>query len=72
MGAEGRQGRRTIETRVGIVERAYNEMTNPKIRRIIEHWEEEAIQAQSEEEMEDWMHLMLDPGHTRGRMTLYK
>lgn len=38
----------------------------------MEHWEEEAIQAQSEEEMEEWITLMLDPGHTRGRMTLYK
>lgn len=70
--AEGRQGRRTIETRVRTAERAYNERTNPKIRRIIENWEEEAIQAQSEEEMEDWMHPMPDPGHTRGRMTMYK
>lgn len=72
MGAEGRQGRRTIETRVRTAERAHNERTNQKIRRIIEHWEEEAIQAQLEEEMEDWMHLMPDPGHTRGQMTLYK
>ncbi len=30
------------------------------------------MQAQSEEEMEDWMDIMPDPGHTRGRMTLYK
>lgn len=36
-GAAGRQGRRTIETRVRIAERAYNKRTNPKIRRIIEH-----------------------------------
>ena len=38
----------------------------------MEHWEEDAIQAQSEEEMEDWVATMPDPGHTRGRMTLYK
>lgn len=38
----------------------------------MEHWEEDAIQVQSEEEMEEWAAIMPDPGHTRGRMTLYK
>ena len=34
--------------------------------------EEEATQEQSEFEMEDWEYLLLDPGNTRGRMSLYK
>jgi len=34
--------------------------------------EEEAIQGQSDPEMEDWVYLLPDPGNTRGRMTLYK
>ena len=34
--------------------------------------EEEAIQAQSNFEMEEWEYLIQDPGNTRGRMTLLK
>jgi len=34
--------------------------------------EEEAIQAQSDSEMEDWEFLVHDPGNTRGRMSLFK
>ena len=34
--------------------------------------EEEATQGQSDPEMEYWVYLLLDPGNTRGRMTLYK
>ena len=34
--------------------------------------EEEVIQEQSEPEMENWEFLLLDPGNTRSRMTLYK
>lgn len=67
-----RQTRQKIGNRVRIAEKEYREKSNPKIKRIMEHWEEEAIQAQSEEDMEDWIALMPDPGHTRGRMTLYK
>jgi len=34
--------------------------------------EEEAIQGQSDSEMEDWEYLIPDPGNTRGRMSLFK
>lgn len=57
--------------RVEFAERAYYQNTNKGVRRIIQHMEE-AIQGQSDPEMEDWVYLLLDPGNTRGRMTLYK
>ena len=34
--------------------------------------EEDALQAQSDSEMEDWEFLLHDPGNTRGRMSLFK
>lgn len=40
-----RPTRQTIGNRVRIAEKEYREKSNPKIKRIIEHWEEEAIQA---------------------------
>lgn len=52
-------------------EATYCQNTNPVITRIIHQLEEEAIQAQSESEMEDWEYLIPDLGNTR-RMTLYK
>lgn len=55
-----------------MAEKAYYQNTNKGVRRIIHHLEEEAIQDQSDPEMEDWVYLLPDPGHTRGRMTLYK
>lgn len=64
--------RKTIGKKVQFVERAYCENTNPDIRRIIRHLEEEAIQRQSESELEDWEYILSNPGNTRGRMTLYK
>lgn len=67
-----RRGRRELGKRVQVAERAYCHNKNPKIQRIIEQMEEDAMQAQSGSEMEDWEHLLLDPGNTRGRMTLYK
>lgn len=38
----------------------------------MQQMEEEAIQGQSESEMEDWEYLLPDIGNTRGRMTQYK
>lgn len=56
-------------------EKAYNEGTNAEIRRIIQEMEANALQEDSEEEMEDWGNLIPDPGNTRSRlstMSLYK
>lgn len=68
----GRRARQTFEHKIQHAERAYVQNTNPKIRRIIQNMEEEAIQAQSDSEMEDWELLVHDPGNTRGRMSLFK
>lgn len=71
----GRQRRRpviSLDRKIQHAKRAYNTYTNPKMRRIIQNMEEEAIQAQSDSEMEDWEFLLPDPGNTRSRMTLFK
>lgn len=67
-----RKTRRTVDHRVRRAERAYQSNTNPAVRRIIRHLEEETLQEQSEDEMEEWELLLHDPGHTRGRMSLFK
>lgn len=67
-----RKTRRTVDHRVRRAERAYQSNTNPAVRRIIRHLEEETLQEQSEDEMEEWEFLLHDPGHTRGRMSLFK
>jgi len=61
-----------LEKKIQFAEKAYYENTNKDIRRIIQHLEEEATQAQSGSEMEDWEYLLPDPGNTRGRTTMYK
>lgn len=38
----------------------------------MQYLEEEALQNQSDDEMEEWEFLLHDPGHTRGRMSLFK
>lgn len=68
----GRRARQTFEHKIQRAERAYVQNTNPKIRRIIQNMEEEAIQAQSDSEMEDWELLVHDPGNTRDKMSLFK
>lgn len=70
--ARTKRGRKSMNKQVRNAERAYCRDTHSGIRRIIQHLEEEAIGEQSESEMEDWEYLLLDPGNTRGRMTLYK
>lgn len=67
-----RRARQTFEQKIQQAERAYSQNTSPRIRRIIQNMEEEAIQAQSDSEMEDWEFLVHDPGNTRGRMSLFK
>jgi len=46
--------------------------TNPAVRRIMQHLEEETLEEQSEGELEDWEFLLPDPGNTKGRMSLFK
>lgn len=53
-------------------EKAYNEGTDADIRRIIQELEANAMQEDSEPEMEDWGNLIPDLGNTRGRLSLYK
>lgn len=53
-------------------EKAYNEGTDIDIRRIIQELEANAMQEDSEPEMEDWGNLIPDLGNTRGRLSLYK
>lgn len=61
-----------MERKIRKAERAYQQNTNPKVRRIIQNLEEEALQGQSDSEMEEWEFLVQDPGNTRGRMSLFK
>lgn len=69
---QAKRPRRTVDQRIRQAERAYNCDTNPKIRKIIQNMEEEAIQSQSDSEMEDWLSNVQDPGNTRGRLSLLK
>lgn len=77
-GRQGQRGRsvkrtsRSLDKKIQQAERAYNQNTNPRIRRIIQNMEEDSLQAQSDSEMEDWEFLLHDPGNTRGRMSLLK
>lgn len=64
--------RKTMERRIRQAEIAYQQDTDPRVRRIIQNLEEEAIQGQSEYELEDWEFMVQDPGNTRGRMSLFK
>lgn len=71
--ARGRKrGKKDVRKRLQEAEAAYVLDTNPNIRRMITQMEEEALQGYSEPEMEDWEQYLPDPGHTRGRMSLYK
>ena len=70
--AAGHGKKRMIGKKAQHVEATYCQNTNPAIRRIIQQLEEEAIQAQSGSEMEDWEYLLPDPRNTRGHMSLYK
>lgn len=67
-----KRSKKNLGRKVQEAEEAYYQDTNPNIRNIIDQMEEEALQEQSEPEMEDWEALLPDPGHTRGRMSLYK
>lgn len=67
-----KRGNRDIRQKLQEAEDAYQKDTNPKVRQIIDHLEEEALEDLSEPSMEDWENYIPDPGHTRGRMTLYK
>jgi len=64
--------RKPIEKKIHYAKRAYQQNTNPKIKRFIQNMEEESLQAQSDLEMEDWEFLLHDPGNTKGRMSLFK
>jgi len=72
MGRPRKKMRQSIDRKIQQAEKAYSQSTSPRIRRIIQNMEEEAIQAQSDSEMEDWEFLIHDPGNTRGRMSLFK
>lgn len=64
--------RRTVNFRIRRAERAFQRNTNPAVRRVMQVMEEESLQDQFVDEMEDWEFLIHDPGHTRGRMSLFK
>lgn len=54
------------------VEQAYNLDSNANIRNIIDAMEEKVLKEPSDPEMNDWSLQLPDPGHTRGRLTLYR
>jgi len=54
------------------VARAYKERTDADIRRLIQEMEDNVMEEDSEPEMEDWGDIIPNPGHTRGRMMLYR
>lgn len=70
-GVRGR-AKKDMRRKLQEAEMAYTKEANYKIRRIIDKLEEEAMQDQSDHEMADWETYLPDPGHTRGRMSLYK
>lgn len=73
--SEGRghkRGKKDLRRRLQEAEAAYVVDTHPNIRKMIEQMEDEALQGYSEPELDDWEQYLPDPGHTRGRMSLYK
>jgi len=69
---KGRKPRETVNLRVRRAEQAFLRHSHPAVRRIMDYLEEEALQNQSDDEMEELEFLLHDPGHTRGRMSLIK
>ena len=67
-----KRGKCDMQQKLQEAEETYQKDTNPKIRQIIDHLEEEALDELSDPSMEDWENYIPDPGHTRGRMSLYK
>lgn len=62
----------SLEHRALEAEEAYNDGTHGDIGKIIQELENNNLQEASDPEMEDWNRLLPDPGHTRGRISLYK
>lgn len=52
--------------------RAYKEGMDVDICKVIQEMEESIMEEDSEPAMEEWGDIILDLGHTRGRMTLYR
>lgn len=66
------RARRDMNRELNEAEEAYNHGTSQHMRKVIDQLEEEAMQAASDPEMEEWQNFIPDPGHTRGRLSLYK
>ena len=54
------------------MEKGYVKGTNEDIRRITDALEKKVLEEPSDPEMEEWSILLLDPGNTRGCLSLYK
>jgi len=67
-----KRGHRSIRKAAQEAERAYGKSTNEDIRRIINALENRVLEEPSDPKMEKWNTLLLDPGNTRGLLTLYK
>jgi len=67
-----RKQKETINHRVRRAEQAFRRYPNSAVRRVMQHLEEEMLQEHSDEDMEDCEFLLHDPGHTRGRISLFK
>jgi len=63
---------RSISRAVHEAEQAYNLDSNANIRNIIDAMEEKVLEEPSDPEMDEWSLQLPDPGHTRGRLTLYR
>lgn len=69
---KNRKPKETVNHRARKAEQAFLRFSNQAVRKVMQRLEEEALQDQSDEEIEDWTFLLHDPGHTRGRMSLFK
>jgi len=68
----GRKKRpKIIDEALNEAEQAYNLDSNAHIRNIIDAMEEKVLEEPSDPEMDHWTSQLPDPGHTRGRLTLY-
>lgn len=63
---------KNINEALNEAEQAYNLDSNAHIRNIIDAMEERVLEEPSDPEMDDWASQLPDPGHTRGRLTLYR
>lgn len=67
-----RRSNRTTSSAMHAAEQAYKEETSEDIRQVLEGMEARVLDEPSDPEMNEWASQLPDPGHTHGRLTLYR